>query len=132
MHIHVKSKTLRSPDCINCLYNKDVAYEINRSRFSNFFLKFFKISWPKSLDQKFALTIGFQIDADRASSHSPANQNTTQGLWAKELWTVRLPFRPMVSLKCYIACLETKSKECKLDFGGWWSRHLDFVSTICQ
>ena len=40
MHIHVKSKTLRSPDCINCLYNKDVAYEINRSRFSTVFKNF--------------------------------------------------------------------------------------------
>ena len=33
MHIHVKTKELRSSDCINYLYNKDVAYEINRARF---------------------------------------------------------------------------------------------------
>ena len=51
LHIHVKTKELRSSDCINCLYNKDVAYEINRSRFSK--KKIQKISKISFLTEKF-------------------------------------------------------------------------------
>ena len=53
LHIHVKTKELRSSDCINCLYNKDVAYEMNRSRFSKNLENFRKFFLTEKFDREF-------------------------------------------------------------------------------